>query len=170
MVEAFGIEPNGDLDLLSPLRRPAAPNDCAPERGRFRWLSCVRGDDALGDFKGAHVSVEQALTPKKLPVDANRLWHLAGAHQRAKVTLAVADVLRRVASLEVGVARGVAVLVHCHHRFALVDDGRHIFAMMRADRSSKRVALVALLAFQRSSEGVLCDRSTGLADMIVDAL
>jgi hypothetical protein len=122
MVEAFGIEPNGDLDLLSPLRRPAAPNDCAPERGRFRWLSCVRGDHALGDFKGAHVSVEQALTPKKLPVDSDRLWQPAGAHQCAKVTLAVADVLRRVASLEVRVAGGGAVLDHRHHRFAWVDD------------------------------------------------
>jgi hypothetical protein len=63
------------------------------------------------------VSVEQALTPKKLAMDANRRWHLAGAHQGAEMAYRVAVVLRRVGSLEVRVARGVAVLVHRHTDF-----------------------------------------------------
>jgi hypothetical protein len=83
-------------------------------------LCCVVRDDALLDFERVHVSVEQALTPKKLPVDADRWRHFASADQGAKMADRVAEVLRRVAGLEVWVA--IAVLVHRHHRFALVDD------------------------------------------------
>jgi hypothetical protein len=66
----------------------------------------------LLDLEQVHVSVEQALTPKKLSIDANWPWHLAGAYQGPKMTFGVAEVLRRVARLEIWVAGGVVVLVH----------------------------------------------------------
>jgi hypothetical protein len=64
------------------------------------------GGDALGDFQGAHMGVQQGLAPQELAVDADGARHLAGTNERTKVRLAIARVRGRAGRPKVGVPYG----------------------------------------------------------------